>query len=71
MLDYYSVMLADFDKIAFIKLEMLSRAKQRLILKKPKVEGERGRGNIRPVRRDDQYYCDSAGNPHLGAYPAA
>ena len=54
LIDYHKDLLADFDKIAFIKLEMLSRAKDKL-LSRSTGGSSRARGNIEPTRRDDQY----------------
>ncbi|MBI3534863.1 MAG: hypothetical protein HY072_05180 [Deltaproteobacteria bacterium] len=70
LIDYHTSLISDFDKIAFIKLEMLSRAKHKLIFKKPSV-AERSRGNIIPSRRDDQYYWSFNGEfwlDELGDY---
>lgn len=54
LIDYHAAMMSDFDKMAFIKLEMLSRAKDKLLARKTSTES-RSRGNIEPSRRDDQY----------------
>ncbi len=70
LVDYHSALISDFEKIAFIKLEMLGRAKERL-LSKASVETGRGRGNVRPTRRDDQFYWSFNGefwNDELGDY---
>lgn len=70
LLDYHAALISDFEKIAFIKLEMLSRAKHRLVYKKS-AEGERSRGNHIPFRRDDQYYWSFNGEfwgDELGDY---
>ena len=56
--------------MAFIKLEMLRRAKDKLIGKN-EVGVERGRGNRKPKRRDDQYFWTFNGefwNDELGDY---
>jgi outer membrane protein assembly factor BamD (BamD/ComL family) len=55
LMDYHRVLISDFEKMAFIKLEMLGRAKEKLVSTKPKASGSRNRGNIEPARRDDQY----------------
>jgi hypothetical protein len=68
-LDYHAALISDFEKMAFIKLEMLSRAKDKLLRRS--AEGERSRGNIEPSRRDDQYYWGFNGefwNDELGDY---
>ena len=70
LLDYHSVLISDFEKMAFIKLEMLRRAKDKLVYKKSSVE-DRSRGNIEPHRRDDQMYWTFNGefwNDELGDY---
>lgn len=71
LIDYHRSLLADFDKMSFIKLEMLKRAKDAL-MKRTSAEGEeRGRGNVLPTRRDDQYRWGFNGefwNDELGDY---
>lgn len=70
LLDHHSVLIADVEKMAFIKLEMLRRAKDKLIGKN-EVGVERGRGNRKPKRRDDQYFWTFNGefwNDELGDY---
>ncbi len=70
LLDYHSQLLADFDKMSFIKLEMLKRAKDKLIYKRA-TAGDRSRGNKEPKRRNDQYYWSFNGefwNDELGDY---
>jgi hypothetical protein len=76
-LDYHSALIADFEKMAFIKLEMLKRAKEQLINITPiasidkKKKKYRDRGNVIPVRRDDQMYWSFNGefwNDELGDY---
>jgi tetratricopeptide (TPR) repeat protein len=54
LMDYHSVLINDFEKMAFIKLEMLKKAKDKLIYKNS-TSNERSRGNQIPSRRDDQY----------------
>jgi hypothetical protein len=69
LLDYHSALINDFEKMAFIKLEMLKRAKDKLMNRKSTEE--RTRGNIAPSRRDDQYYWSFNGefwNDELGDY---
>jgi hypothetical protein len=69
LIDYHAAMIADFEKIAFIKLEMLSRAKAKLL--RAQSGEERARGNVIPSRRDDQYYWSFNGefwNDELGDY---
>ncbi len=70
MIDYHGALIADFEKMAFIKLEMLKRAKEKLVYKRPSA-AERGWGNVTPTRRDDQLYWSFNGefwNDELGDY---
>lgn len=70
LMDYHAVLISDFEKMAFIKLEMLKRAKESLLYKN-KPEGDRSIGNIKPKRRDYQYYWSFNGefwNDELGDY---
>jgi len=69
LMDYHQVLIADFEKMSFIKLELLSRAKSKLLADN-KTE-ERGRGQRVPHRRDDQYHWGFNGefwNDELGDY---
>ncbi len=54
LLDHYAALIEDFEKVAFIKLEMLKKSKDK-ILNKAVTEGDRSRGSVAPSRRDDQY----------------
>ncbi|HUP56010.1 MAG TPA: hypothetical protein VM598_01060, partial [Bdellovibrionota bacterium] len=68
--DYHQELIADTEKMAFIKLEMLKRAKDQ-ILKRPSRGVDRSWGNVEPSRRDDQYYWSFNGefwNDELGDY---
>ena len=70
LLDYHSALIADYEKMAFIKLEMLSRAKEKLVYKHTPL-AERVRGSVEPSRRDDQYYWSFNGEfwtDELGDY---
>ncbi len=71
LIDYHSILISDFEKMAFIKLEMLSRAKDKLISQGRNKSEDRTRGNVEPSRRDDQYYWSFNGefwNDELGDY---
>ncbi|MEK7689923.1 MAG: hypothetical protein AAB425_02770, partial [Bdellovibrionota bacterium] len=75
LLDHHTQLISDFEKMQFIKLEMLRLAKDRLAGKTydPELDGEdgRSRGNRRPYRKDDQYYWSFNGefwNDELGDY---
>jgi tetratricopeptide (TPR) repeat protein len=73
MVDSYRDLIDQFDKIVFIKLDMLKLAKEQLINKKTQtitIE-DRERGNVEPTRRDDQYQWSFNGefwNDELGDY---
>jgi hypothetical protein len=70
LLDHHDQLIAQFEKMAFIKLEMLGRFKARLMTRKTSV-GERERGNVVPQRRDDQFFWSFNGefwNDELGDY---
>ena len=70
LIDYHSVLINDFEKMAFIKLEMLSRAKNKLM--HPELHAvSRDRGNREPLRKPYQYYWTFNGefwNDELGDY---
>lgn len=74
LIDHHSVLVADFEKISFIRLEMLGRAKDKLIRKvmSTKAEDEeRTRGVVRPTRKDNQMFWTFNGefwNDELGDY---
>jgi hypothetical protein len=72
LMDYHAQLIADFDKMAFIKLEMLKQAKDALIYKNVQSKnGKRERGDVEPSRRDYQYYWSFNGefwNDELGDY---
>lgn len=69
LIDYHTVLIGDFEKMSFIKLEMLKRAKEKLVSTKPSTGRERGVKE--PSRRDDQYKWSFNGefwNDELGDY---
>ncbi len=74
MLDLYSDLLADFDKMSFIKLEMLKHTKQRLQSKIAMSEDEDGvlkKGKSMIDRKDHQYFWTFNGefwSDELGDY---
>jgi hypothetical protein len=74
LIDHHTVLVADYEKISFIKLEMLSRAKDKLIRKANSTlaeQDERTKGNIKPLRKDNQYFWSFNGefwNDELGDY---
>jgi tetratricopeptide (TPR) repeat protein len=74
LIDHHAVLVADFEKVSFIRLETLSRAKNKLIQKTQKLaseEDERTRGVVRPSRKDNQMFWSFNGefwNDELGDY---
>ncbi len=74
LIDHHAVLVADFEKISFIRLEMLGRAKDKLIRKTMNTKSEldeRTRGVVRPTRKDNQLFWDFNGefwNDELGDY---
>ncbi|MBC7693648.1 MAG: hypothetical protein H7222_17920 [Methylotenera sp.] len=75
LMDYHSILIADFEKMAFIKLEMLGRAKDKILSSQRKIPNSssdmRGRGAVEPTRRNDQFYWSFNGefwNDELGDY---
>jgi cytoplasmic iron level regulating protein YaaA (DUF328/UPF0246 family) len=72
LIDYHSQLISNFEKMAFIKLEMLKRAKDQLVYKNsPHKNGLRDWGNEKPHRQDYQYYWSFNGefwNDELGDY---
>ncbi len=74
MIDHHSALVADFEKVSFIRLEIISRAKDKLMRKSSTAKAEdeeRRRGNVLPSRRDNQYYWSFNGefwNDELGDY---
>jgi hypothetical protein len=73
LLDHHATLIADFEKMSFIKLEMLKLAKESLMYKNvPRTaDGDRARGSVEPERRDYQYYWSFNGefwNDELGDY---
>jgi tetratricopeptide (TPR) repeat protein len=70
LLDYHAVLIDDYEKMAFIKLDMLKRAKDKL-MNKHASNGERNRGNAEPSRKSYQYEWGFNGefwNDELGDY---
>ena len=78
MIDLYNDLLGDFDKMSFIKSDMLAHMKNRIEQKSGKLatmsEDEDGvlkRGNSSVDRKDYQYYWSFNGefwNDELGDY---
>jgi hypothetical protein len=71
LIDYHTSLVSDFEKMSFIKLEMLTQAKEKLIYKNRTDSQSRERGNVEPIRRHDQYYWSFNGefwSDELGDY---
>ena len=69
LMDYHQELISNFEKMSFIKLEMLKRAKDLLVYKHP--TGDRSWGNVIPARREYQLYWSFNGefwNDELGDY---
>ena len=70
LLDYHDILISDFEKMSFIRIEVLDRLRTSLL--KPKLaSGERKRGLISTSRRDDQYWWSFNGEfwtDELGDY---
>ncbi|MDR3608273.1 MAG: hypothetical protein P4M08_12960 [Oligoflexia bacterium] len=70
LLDYHSELISNYEKMSFINLEMLKRAKEQLIYKHTAASGRKV-GTIMPKRRDYQYYWSFNGefwSDELGDY---
>lgn len=74
LMDYHATLLSDFEKMSYIKLEMLKVAKEDLLEKMNQLRrgaGGRDRGNQMPARRPYQYYWTFNGefwDDELGDY---
>ena len=71
MVDYHEVLISDLEKIQFMKIDVLSRMKDRLQAPDLALTRERTRGNRSPVRRSDQILFDFNGefwNDEIGDY---
>ena len=71
MVDYHQVLISDLEKMQFMKIDILSHQKAKLMASDPGAAGDRHRGNRIPVRRDDQYLWSFNGefwNDEIGDY---
>jgi hypothetical protein len=71
MLDYYQILIADLEKMQFMKIDSLSHQKKRLLDPAGASALERARGNRIPERRDDQTLWSFNGefwNDEIGDY---
>ncbi len=71
MIDHHQVLVSDLEKMQFMKIDVLSRQKERLLAPDRASTSERNRGNRKPERRDDQYLWSFNGefwNDEIGDY---
>ena len=71
MIDYHQVLISDFEKMQFMKIDLLSHMKQKLMEPELANASERNRGNRIPVRREDQLLWSFNGefwNDEIGDY---
>ncbi len=70
LLDHHDILISDFEKMSFIRIEVLDRLRTAIL--RPKLaSGERKRGVISTSRRDDQYWWSFNGEfwtDELGDY---
>ena len=71
MIDYHQVLISDFEKMQFMKIDLLSHLKQKLLEPEAANASERSRGNRIPVKRSDQLLWTFNGefwNDEIGDY---
>ena len=71
MVDYHQVLISDFEKMQFMKIDLLAHLKQKLQEPESATASERSRGNRIPVRRSDQLLWNFNGefwNDEIGDY---
>ncbi len=71
MIDYHQILISDLEKMQFMKIDILSHQKQKLMEPELANAAERGRGNRIPVRRNDQFLWTFNGefwNDEIGDY---
>ncbi|MBU6153929.1 MAG: hypothetical protein KGP28_06465 [Bdellovibrionales bacterium] len=71
MIDHHQVLISDLEKMQFMKIDILSHEKEKLMEPEVAVSTERNRGNRIPVRRDDQLLWSFNGefwNDEIGDY---
>jgi tetratricopeptide (TPR) repeat protein len=71
MIDHHQVLISDLEKMQFMKIDILSHEKEKLMQPETAVASERNRGNRIPVRRDDQLLWSFNGefwNDEIGDY---
>lgn len=71
MIDYHQILISDLEKMQFMKIDILSHQKRKLLEPDAALGAERSRGNRIPVRRDDQLLWSFNGefwNDEIGDY---
>lgn len=71
MIDYHQILISDFEKMQFMKIDILAHQKQKLMEPEVAMAAERSRGNRIPVRRNDQLLWTFNGefwNDEIGDY---
>ncbi len=71
MVDYHTNLIGDFEKMQFMKIDILGHQKAKLMAPEVATADERGRGNRIPIRRSDQYLWSFNGefwNDEIGDY---
>lgn len=71
MIDYHQILISDFEKMQFMKIDILGHQKQKLLEPEVASATERSRGNRIPVRRNDQLLWGFNGefwNDEIGDY---
>jgi hypothetical protein len=71
MIDYHQILISDLEKMQFMKIDILSHQKRKLLEPDAALNAERSRGNRVPVRRDDQLLWSFNGefwNDEIGDY---
>ncbi len=71
MIDHHQILISDLEKMQFMKIDILSHEKEKLMQPEAAASSERNRGNRIPVRRDDQLLWSFNGefwNDEIGDY---
>jgi hypothetical protein len=71
MIDHHQILISDLEKMQFMKIDILSHEKEKLMQPETAASSERNRGNRIPVRRDDQLLWSFNGefwNDEIGDY---
>lgn len=71
MIDYHQILISDLEKMQFMKIDILSHQKRKLLEPETALNLERSRGNRVPIRREDQLLWSFNGefwNDEIGDY---